>query len=283
MTINNFILDHYTILYKGDQVDLNNLEAVEEFILTDDHADLGVQLVHSVFINSFFNQPESTVYIESQPSDTPLSEDAKQVMWLDKDIDARGWDIGTIETIFLAGLLQTGKTIQVDIGKAKKLFFSLELSKTNLEQYRLTLKKFMDGQKNIQTAKNELINNFQQAQKIKFDDNLLFNVVDTTFLSRQVSLRNAWSQKGRKALVVGELHLYKDNENSSSLFDRDPKLSNGLAGRTFIQEFAKGRNAMVLRAKPQVSASYFNATFGPLMADVATFFANEAYKNADIY
>lgn len=62
MSITNFIHDHYSILYKGNQVDPNNLEAVEEFILADDHADLGIQLVHSIFLNSFFNKPGSTVY-----------------------------------------------------------------------------------------------------------------------------------------------------------------------------------------------------------------------------
>ena len=38
----------------------------------------------------------------------------------------------------------------------------------------------------------------------------------------------AWGKNGRKALVIGELHLYKENENSYSLFDRDPKLSDNL-------------------------------------------------------
>ena len=283
MSITSFVRSHYSILYKGDQVDPNNLEGVEEFVLADDHADFGTQLVHSIFLNSFFNKPWSTVYIESQPLDVRLDEDAKQVLWLDEDINATGWDIGTIETIFAMGLMKTGNTSPLANDKIKSLFYSLQHSKNNLEEYRLTLKQLIDGQKNNQTAKKALINNLEQSQKINFDDKLLVKIVDSTFLTRQDSLIKAWSQKGRKALVVGELHLYKENENSSSLFDRDPKLIDGRIGRTLVQDFAKSRNAVVLRAKPQVSASYFNNAFGPLMAEVTTFFVKEGYRNSDIY
>ena len=81
------------------------------------------------------------VYIESQPQGIPLGEDEKQVLWLDKDIIAKGWDIGTIETIFTTGLVNTGETI-VDFDKISDLFKSLEHSKKNLDEYRLSLKKF---------------------------------------------------------------------------------------------------------------------------------------------
>lgn len=281
MSINNFARDNYTILFKGDQVDLSNLEAVEEFILADDHADLGGQLIHSTFINSFFNNPLSKVYVESQPLGVQLSEKKKQLYWLDEHIIAEGWDIGTIETIFALGMVEVNKKKPLSGAEVKNLFNGLLQSNNILHDQKLILGKI--GKSSNTAARIMIINAMNALKKIKYDQELVLKIVDSTFFKRQISLVSALEQQGRKALIAGELHLYKKNENSNSLFDLDPHLSDGQAGRAYVQDKIRKRNAVVLQPQPQAAAFIYQKKFGPLMAEVASYFAHEINTGTDTY
>ncbi len=283
MSITQFINDNYTVLFKGDRVDLNKLEEVENFILADDHGSLGTQRMHSLFLNSYFKDPESKVYAESHPLGALLDDSAKEGLWLNNDLIVEGWDLGTIEEIFAKGIQSVGQTKDFKIDEVAKLFNTLEFSKNNLNQYRISLKQFLDSDKKTKSkeiAKKELKKNIIEGEKIRFNNKLLFQIVDSTFIERQISLLAALNQKGRKALVVGELHVYKENENSKPLFDNDPNLTHGKIGRGFIQSYVKQTNAVILQPKPEAVSYYFQTDFAALIAETAKLIVDESEEHS---
>lgn len=279
MSITQFITNNYNILFQGSKVDTNKLEAVEEFILTDDHACLGTQQIHSQFINNYFNIPGSKVYVESQPFGSVLDDKMKRIYWIDDDLIVEGWDIGTVEYIFAKGVLNLTKSSPLHPTQVKSLFQTLQLSNKNTVKLKLSIKNFLDSDKNAknrETAKNELKNVIIESNKVHFNDKLLFQVVDSTFWERQLSLVKTCNQGGRKAIVVGELHVYKKDENSTSIFDTDPKLNHGQIGRALIQNFVKNRNAVVLQPKSEAVLSVYQKEFALLMTETAKLVVDES-------
>jgi hypothetical protein len=284
VSITQFITNNYNILFQGSNVDPNKLDAVEEFILTDDHACLGTQQIHSQFINTYFNLPGSKVYVESQPLGAELDDKVKQIYWINNDLIVEGWDIGTIEGIFAKGILNLTKSHSLDIVQITSLFQTLQLSNNNAVKLKLTIKNFIDSDKKSKSrevAKKELKNVIIESKKVHFNDTLLFQVVDSTFLERQLSLVNACNRQGRKVIVVGELHVYKKDENSTSIFDTDPNLNHGQIGRALIQNFVKNRNAVVLKPKPGAVHSVYQKEFASLMIEAAKLVVDESeeYSN----
>jgi hypothetical protein len=284
VSISQFIKDNYTVLFKGDQVDLNKLEEVENFILADDHGSLGTQRLHSLFVNSYFNDRGCKVYAESNALGTLLDERAKELLWLNTDLIVEGWDLGTIEQIFAKGIQSIAQTKDLKIDEVTKLFNTLEISKNNLNQYRTSLKKFLDSDKKTKSkeiAKKELKKIIIEGEKIRFNNQLLFQIVDSTFIERQISLLTALNQKGRKAVVVGEQHVYKEKENSKGLFDNDPNLTHGEIGRFFIQSYVKQTNAVILQPKPEAVSYYFQTDFAALIAETAKLYVDESEDHSN--
>ena len=94
-----FVNKNYNIVFKGKDVDDNNLEDVKEFLLADIHVSLGHTILNSLFINTFATKNDM-VLIEAIPSMKQIQpDDTFSSVWLKTKAKIVGWDMGTLSEI----------------------------------------------------------------------------------------------------------------------------------------------------------------------------------------
>jgi hypothetical protein len=96
-SITAFVKEHYTIGFKGDMVNPDDLTDVNEFILIDDNKFDHFPHVHSLFINTFAKETDA-ILLPSFPSMEEVSPDrVSYARFFETKAKILGWDIDTLE------------------------------------------------------------------------------------------------------------------------------------------------------------------------------------------
>ena len=99
MNVTDFVNKNYNIVFKGKDVDKNNLEDVKEFLLTDIHVSSGHRILNCHLINKYATKNDM-VLIEAIPSMKQIQpDDTFSSVWLKTKAKIVGWDMGTLSEI----------------------------------------------------------------------------------------------------------------------------------------------------------------------------------------
>jgi hypothetical protein len=223
--MNNFISGNYNIIYKGENVDVNDLSKVDEFLLGDNHGSIIHSEINSLFINTFSNE-DDVVMVEAMPSMKKIEKnEALQSVWLKTQSPLFGWDSGTIKDMGFPSEFQESGALAIQ---------------TEIRVRNLLDPAFSDNKEGLKKELSKLI-----IKQMPFLSTLpwgsIQDCIKRTFPGRTQSMKDsliaAKRISARTFLIAGESHL---KENPKYLLGDFP-------------EFLKKRNVVVLFPKQEIN------------------------------
>jgi hypothetical protein len=205
--IHAFIQDNYTVVYKGEGVDENDLSSANEYLLADHHGSAGHSALNSLFINTFSKEGD-VVMVEAIPSMVEARlEDALQTVWLNTKAKTIGWDIGKIGETTGSTLLQESGDLEIQKQILIKQLLDPELAekgKEVFEKLMITSRKILDVVATLEKMG-------------MFDETKFLEMISKTLPARITSMTNTMEKAreiyNKSFLIAGQNHLKHNFED----------------------------------------------------------------------
>jgi hypothetical protein len=233
--IADFIRDHFDIVFKGDQVNEEQLEQVTEFYITDIHNSIGHRVLYTTFVN-LFATVKSQVFVEGvEALKTCAAKDAFHSSCMNTFARIVGWDLD------LDRISEDSKQMAQTELEFAYLSYQILNANLSLEERREIIKKWLSIFIKTWKVSTDSSDFFKTIEKINL---LADQILPETFPARTQAMIHSVGQGTPQAdlnvIIAGEAHLirnetkYKDDERFS--LDK-------------FYQFLKPRNALILKPK----------------------------------
>ncbi len=229
MNVTDFVNKNYNIVFKGKDVDKNNLEDVKEFLLTDIHDSSGHTILNCHFISKYAKKNDM-VLIEAIPSMEQIQpDDTFSSVWLKTKAKIVGWDMGTLSEI-------TGKSTSQKLSELER--------KGNILQRQLLDNNYEGDKVKLLIELEKIEKKYSESRTEVFLAIIAsIPIIKETLPERTKAMQNSLDKarniSDRRFLIAGMNHLKED----CSLFNYS------LDG---FREFLKLRKVVVLSPKDDV-------------------------------